>query len=136
MRARLKRLRGSQFATVIGSGTLVIEPKISSTRALVADVAALSRLLSEVPEAQDIRPQLCKPFFARRWQQVAQRSFWIGSDGHTVVCLTLTGLDLDEMVAIWVAFDTYRSKPGFTLTASSLSEMIEAELGVAVEFEN
>jgi hypothetical protein len=110
--------------------------KISSERVQVTDSRALSRLLDEVPESQEIRPQLCKPFFARRWQQSTQRSFWISSDGITVVRLTLTGLDVDEMVAIWVAFDGYQRRPGFNLSASSLGEIIEAELGVAVEFEN
>ncbi len=110
--------------------------RISSARAQVTDFRALNRLLDEVPEADEIRTQLCKPFFARRWQQSMQRSFWISSDGSTAVCLTLTGLDVDEMVAIWVAFDGYRRRPGFHLSADSLGEIIEAELGLAVEFEN
>lgn len=79
---------------------------------------------------------LCQPFFARRWQQSMQRSFWISSDGNTALCLTLTGLDIDEMVAIWVAFDGYRTRPGFSLCAASLGEIIAAELGVDVELEN
>ena len=57
-------------------------------------------------------------------------------DGRTAVCLTLTGLDVDEMVAIWVAFDGYRIHPDFRLSAGSLGDIIEAELGVHVEFEN
>jgi len=110
--------------------------KISSARAPVADSRALTRLLDEVPEAEDIRGQLCQPFFTRRWQQSIRRCFWIVSDGNTAVCFTLTGLDVDEMVAIWVAFDGYRERPGFSLTARSLGEIIEAELGVAVEVED
>jgi len=110
--------------------------KISSVCAKVADARALNRLLYEVPDADEIREQLCKPFFARRWQQSMQRSFWITSDGNTAVCLTLTGLDVDEMVAIWVAFDAYRARPGFTLSASSLGEIIEAELELVAELEN
>jgi hypothetical protein len=110
--------------------------RISSARAQVCDSRALTRLLDEVPEAEDIRVQLSNPFFARRWQQSMQRSFWITSDGDTAVCLTLTGLDVDEMVALWVAFDTYRARPGFSLSATSLGEIIEAELGVVAELEN
>jgi hypothetical protein len=110
--------------------------KISSARAQVTDPRALSHLLDEVPEAEEIRGQLCRPFFARRWQQSMKRSFWISSDGNIAVCLTLTGLDVDEMVAIWLAFDGYRARPGFSLSASSLGEIIESELGVDVEFEN
>jgi hypothetical protein len=40
------------------------------------------------------------------------------------------------MVALWVAFDGYRTRPGFSFSASSLGEIIESELGLAVEFEN
>ena len=107
--------------------------KISSARARVADPRALSRLLEEVPEAEAIRGQLGQPFFARRWQQSMQRSFWISSDGTTAECLTLTGLDLDEMVAVWVGFDDYRRRPGFTLSAHTLGEVIEEEIGVVAE---
>ena len=110
--------------------------KISCARAPVADCRALNRLLAEVPEAEDIREQLCQPFFTRRWQQSMRRCFWILSDGNTAVCFTLTGLDVDEMVAIRVAFDGYRERPGFPLTARSPGEVVEAELGVAVEVED
>lgn len=110
--------------------------KISSARAPLTDSRALSHLLDEVPEAEEIRAQLCKPCFARRWQQSMKRSFWISSDGNTVVCLTLTGLEVDEMVAVWLAFDGCRTRPGFSLSAGSLGAIIEAELGVDVEFEN
>ena len=110
--------------------------KISSARARIDDAAALSRLLGEVPLAEDFRQLLSKPFFTRRWQQSMNRSFWITSDGTTAVCLTLTGLDVDESVAIWITCDSYLRRTGFTLSASSLSEIIEAELGLAVELEN
>jgi len=114
----------------------MIGTKISSARARVADRGALTQLLDEVPEAEEIRPELSKPYFTRRWQQSMKRSFWITSDGTTAVCLTLTGLDVDEMVAVWVSFDNYRRRAGFTLSASSLSEIIETELGLSVELEN
>jgi hypothetical protein len=65
-----------------------------------------------------------------------QRSFWITSDGTTAVCLTLTGLDVDEMVAVWVSFDEYRRRPGFILSAGTLSAIIESEIGVIAEIEN
>jgi len=69
--------------------------RISSARAEVGDSRAVTRLLDEVPEAQEIEEQLGRPFFARRWQQSPQRSFWITSDVRTAECLTLTGLDVD-----------------------------------------
>ena len=115
----------------------MIGTRISSAKALIADGRAVTRLLDEVPEAEEIRPELSKPyFFIRRWQQSMQRSFWITSDGTTALCLTITGLDIDEMVVLWVSFEEYRRRAGFTLSATTLSQIIEAELGLAVEIEN
>lgn len=114
----------------------MIGTKISSAQALIADARAITRLLDEVPEADEIRRELSKPLFIRRWQQSMQRSFWITSDGTTALCLTVTGLDVDEMVALWVSFEEYRRRADFTLSAATLSQIIEAELGVTVELEN
>jgi len=111
--------------------------RISSAQALIADGRGITSLLDEVPEAEEIRPELSKPhFFIRRWQQSMQRSFWITSDGTTALCLTITGLDIDEMVVLWVSFEEYRRRADFTLSATALSQIIEAELGLAVEIEN
>lgn len=109
------------------------ETRITSAHALVADATALMRLLDEVPDAGEIRPELSKPYFTRRWRPSDQHSFWIASDGTTVVCHTLTGLELDEVIALWLSFDDYRRRPGFKLSASSLGKIIEAELGLTVE---
>lgn len=114
----------------------MIDARISCARAHVADSTAVVRLLDEVPEAEDIHAEIARPYFARRWQQSTERSFWISSDGTTVTCLTLTGLDIDAMVALWVTFDGYHRRPGFTLSAVSLQEIVEAELGVTVELES
>jgi len=111
------------------------ETRISAARALAADPAALRRLLDEVPDAEEICGQLCRPYFTRRWQQSMKRSFWISSDGTTAVCLTLTGLDVDEMVAVWISFDDYRRRPDFALSARTLGEIIEAEIGVVAEID-
>ena len=115
----------------------MIGTRISSAQALIADGRAITSLLDEVPEAEEIRPELSKPyFFVRRWQQSMQRSFWITSDGTTALCLTLTGLDIDEMVVLWVSFEEYRRRANFTLSATTLSEIIGAELGLAVEIDD
>jgi len=114
----------------------IVETRISAARALASDSVALRRLLDEVPDADDIQSELYRPYFARRWQQSMQRSFWITSDGTTAVCLTLTGLDVDEMVAVWVSFDEHRRRPGFVLSARTLSAIIESEVGVIAEIEN
>ncbi len=93
------------------------------------------RLLDDVPDAGEICPELSKPYWTRRWRPSDQRSFWIASDGTTAVCHTLTGLELDEVIALWLSFEEYRRRPGFTLSASSLREIIETELGLTVEFD-
>jgi hypothetical protein len=115
---------------------VMIGTKISSAEALIADSRAITRLLDEVPEAEEIRAELSKPYFTRRWQQSMQRSFWITSDGTTAVCLTITGLSVDEMVVLWISFEEYRRRAGFTLSAITLSQIIEDELGLTVELEN
>jgi hypothetical protein len=111
------------------------ETRITSAQALVADSAAVTRLLDEVPDADAICGELSKPYFTRRWQHSSRHSFWIASDGTTAVCHTLAGLELDEVVALWLSFDDYRRRPGFTLSASSLGRIIETELGLSVELE-
>lgn len=111
------------------------ETRIISSQALVADSTAITLLLDEVPDAGEICVELSKPYFTRRWRHSDQHSFWIESDGTTVVCHTLTGLDLDEVIALWLSFDDYRRRPGFTLSASSLGEIIETELGLTVELD-
>ena len=111
------------------------ETRITSSRALVTDSTALTRLLDEVPDAGEIRLELAKPYFTRRWRHSDQHSFWIASDGTTAVCHTLIGLELDEVIALWLSFDDYRRRPGFTLSASSLGRIIETELGLTVELE-
>jgi hypothetical protein len=106
---------------------------ISPTRALVADGAALSQLLHEVPESEDIRALLNRPYFTRRWQRSTNRSFWISSDGTTAVCLTVNGLDLDETVALWICFDEHWRRGRSNLSATTLCAIIESEIGLKVE---
>ena len=111
------------------------ETRITSAQAPVADSTALMRLLDEVPDAGEISVELSKPYFTRRWRHSDQHSFWIASDGTTAVCHTLTGLELDEVIALWLSFEDYQRQPGFTLSASSLGRIIETELGLTVELD-
>jgi hypothetical protein len=39
------------------------------------------------------------------------------------------------MVVLWVSFEEYRRRADFTLSAITPSQIIEAELGLAVEIE-
>lgn len=112
------------------------ETRITSARALVADAAALMRLLDDVPDAGEICLELSKPYFTRRWRRSDLHSFWIASDGTTAVCHTVTGLQLDEVIALWLGFDDCRRQPGFALSAGSLGKIIETDLGLTVELED
>ena len=114
---------------------MMVEAKITSAQALVADTTAIMRLLDEVPDAGEICLELSKPYFTRRWRHSDQSSFWIASDGTTAVCHTLAGLELDEVIALWLSIDDYRRQPGFKLSASSLGKIIETELGLTVELD-
>jgi len=109
---------------------------ISSRHALVADGMALRRLLGEVPDAADIKTEFDKPYFSWRWQHIPSRRFWLTSDGTTVVCLTLSGLGLEETIAPWICFDVHRWRSGLSLSAEILSEVIRAEIGLIVEIES
>ena len=109
------------------------EVRIISARACVADTAAVIRLLEDVPDAEEIRAELNQTYFTRRWQSSTQRSFWIASDGTTAICLVLVGLDLDEVIAVWLSFDERRRQPGFTLSVQALGDIVRGELGLSVE---
>lgn len=111
------------------------DARISSGTARVADRAALDRLLDGVPLAQEICAYLDRPYFARRWQSSEERSFWISSDGTTTTRLIVTGLDVDETIAVWFSYDEYRRRTGAALSANTLREIIRSELDVHAEIE-
>lgn len=92
-------------------------------------------MLEGVPLSQGICAALCRPCFARRWDPSRERSFWIWSDGTTVTRLAVTGLNVDETIAIWVSYDDYRSRGGLELSADTLREIIRSELDVHAELE-
>lgn len=108
---------------------------ISFVTAQVADHAAVYRMLEGVPLSQEICADLYRPYFARRWDPSCERSFWISSDGTTVTCLAVTGLNVDETIAIWVGYDDYRSRGGLEFSATALREIIRSELDVHAELE-
>jgi hypothetical protein len=113
----------------------MVTTRISSIRVCVADPLGLSRLLGEVPQGEELREELSRPYFTRRWQQSKLRSFWIASDGTTVTCLTVSGLEVDESLAVWFGFDDYCRRPGFAFSANGLSQVIRTELGIDAEIE-
>ncbi|MGC8517651.1 MAG: hypothetical protein ACP5P4_03885 [Steroidobacteraceae bacterium] len=107
--------------------------RISSFRALISDQAGITRLLQNVPDAQEIGTELVQPCFTWRCQAEAQRSYWIASDGVTALCLTVVGLNLDEVIAVWLAVDERRAQPGFALGAQVLRAILCEELALAVD---
>ena len=133
-------MAGSGALTILASKerTYLIrmdKTRITSAQALVADTTAIMRLLDEVPDAGEIHRELSEPYFTRRWRHSDLHSFWIASDGTTAVCHTLTGLELDEVIALWLSFDDYWRQPGFELSSRSLGKIIETELGLTVELD-
>lgn len=109
--------------------------KISSLSAQVADSAAVDHMLEDVPLSQEICANLHRPYFTRRWDASRERSFWISSDGTTTTRLALTGLNIDETIAIWICYDGRRSDAGLELSAGVLRSIIRSELDVHAEFE-
>jgi hypothetical protein len=47
----------------------------------------------------------------------------------------VSGLNVDETIAIWVCYDDRRSRVGLELSATALREMIRGELCVHAEVE-
>ena len=108
---------------------------ISFLSAQLADRAAVYRMLEGVPLSQEICADLYRPYFARRWDPSRERSFWISSDGTTVTRLAVTGLNVEETIAIWVSYDDYRSRGGLEFSATALREIIRSELNVHAQLE-
>jgi hypothetical protein len=109
--------------------------RISSVSAQVEDRIALDRLLEGVPLSQEICAGLDRPYFARRWESSRERSFWILSDGTTATRLMVTGLNVDETIALWICYDEYFKRAGFAFSARALRDIIRWELDVHAEFE-
>ena len=108
---------------------------ISSISARVADRVAIDCMLEDVPLSREICAGLYHPYFARRWDASRERSFWISSDGTKTTRLIVTGLSIDETIAIWVGYDDYRSRGGDEFSATVLREIIRSELHVRAELE-
>lgn len=106
---------------------------ISSLRAQVADRAAVDRMLEGVPHSQEICAGLYRPYFARRWDASRECSFWISSDGTETTRLIVTGLSIDETIALWVGYDDYCWRGGLEFSAIALREIIRSELDVHAE---
>lgn len=99
--------------------------------ARIDDAIALKNLLAQLPEAEEVSPQLRKQFFARAWEKEGARDYWIVSDGELATCYTVHGLTLKQAAAVRVQWDTMMNRP--TLTERLLAELISAQTGATVE---
>ncbi|HTX24880.1 MAG TPA: hypothetical protein VMD03_09505 [Steroidobacteraceae bacterium] len=101
------------------------EATVRRAEAQVVDRAALDRLLEHLPEADEVRPRLSEPFFARAWDGEAQRDYWVASDGQRVTCYTIIGLTLKQAAAVRVRWDAKRGRA--ELTEHLLADLIARE---------
>jgi hypothetical protein len=99
--------------------------RVSRADARVDDEAALTSLLSALPEADGLRGQLVNRFFARAWDKATNRDYWISSDGTRATCYTLSGLNLKQAAAVRVRWDAIAGQ--FALTERLLGELVSAE---------
>jgi len=94
------------------------------------DGDALARLLEPLPEAEDLRPRLVNPFFARAWDARVQRDHWVRSDGVRVTCFTISGVTLAQAAAVRVRWDALRGRT--ELTEERLADLVAAQTGTSV----
>ena len=100
--------------------------------ARVSDDAALDRLLAELPGAEELRPRLAAPFFARAWDAGRARDLWIVSDGQDVRCYVISGLPLPQAAAVRVRWDNRPAGADSTLSLEALADAVAATAGSAV----
>jgi hypothetical protein len=95
--------------------------------ARVDDPASLDRLLEPLPESNELRMRLRQALFVRAWDEVAQRDYWVRSDGVRVACFVLSGLTLKQAAAVRVRWDALRGKAA--LTEDRLADLVARETG-------
>jgi hypothetical protein len=119
--AWFSRKRGDDFEPI----------RVLRADARIDDPVALKNLLAQLPEADEVSPQLSKQFFARAWEKNAGRDYWIMSDGTNATCLTVCGLTLKQAAAVRVQWDTLPHRS--VLTERILAELVSAQTGATVE---
>jgi hypothetical protein len=69
------------------------------------DSAALARLLKLVPASLEMGPLLREKFFGQVYDRDAKRDYWLGSDGTTVVCVTIAGVTQEDAAKMRLIFE-------------------------------
>jgi hypothetical protein len=106
------------------------EATVQRGDAPLTDRAALDRLLHHLPEAEEVRPRLVEPFFARAWDPERQCDYWVASDGQQVTCYTISGLTLQQAAAVRVRWDALRGRA--KLSEDLLADLIARQVGCSV----
>lgn len=99
-------------------------------------MARLGRLCLAIPPLTEIRDKLSRPLLFQHWDDSAQSAIWIASDGDDVRCVTVSGLSVAEMGAIWISFNERLSRANFDISAQLVRDIIEAEIDVVVALVN
>ncbi len=89
-----------------------------------------------MPQLGQFREKLTEPLLFQHWDELTQRAIWIVSDGSQVRCVTISGLSVYEMAAMWMTFNERLSRAKFHLSAQLVREIIEAEIDVSVALVN
>ncbi len=105
--------------------------RVLRSDARVGDAASLTNLLEALPEADGLREQLVNRFFARAWDKVSSRDYWIASDGIQATCYTICGLNLKQAAAVRVRWDAVEGQ--VALGERVIAELVSAETGVTVQ---
>jgi hypothetical protein len=94
----------------------------------LGDDAALAALLAGIPLPVFVEPLLHRRFFERKWDYLKQRDHWIGSDGTTVVSLTIAGANAATVARIRLRFDDLRIvSPGLQPSLAILHDLLEKD---------
>jgi hypothetical protein len=87
---------------------------VFQTAARANDSAALARMLKPVPAFLEIGPSLHEKFFWQIYDTDTKRDHWLGSDGTTVICVTIAGVTQEDAAKMRSIFEQQTNR---TLTA-------------------
>jgi hypothetical protein len=107
------------------------EVRVLRADASVHDAAALDRLLSQLPEGEELRSHLHNVFFARAWHKETDRDYWLSSDGALATCFTLCGLTFKQAAAVRVRWDAVNHQ--VKLSERALAAVVSTETRQTVQ---
>jgi hypothetical protein len=69
------------------------------------DSAAVTRLLASVPDTARLRTLVRSQFAETLYDPETRRDYWIGGDRQHILCLMITGVEVDEVTRIRTLFE-------------------------------